>query len=377
MVCWHNARGLAARGHAVTVFTANHPAGLHDYPPELDVRRLSVVFRIGNAPLLPALLGLRDFDVVHLHHPFIFGAELMLAALTARGIPFVLTHHNDLVGDGLRPLLFDTYSALSAPLLFRRATRLLAVSLDHAAHCRLAPLFRRRSEAVVELPNGVDAQHFRPGLDGTAVRRRYTVPDAAPLVLFVGVLDRAHHFKGAGRLLQAFAELTHPTAVLMLVGDGELREAFAQQAAALGIAERVRFVGKVANADLPPYYTACDVAVLPTAPPESFGMVLIEAMACARPVIASNIPGVRAVVSDGLDGLLVQPGNQADLTAKLGALLADPAIARSMGARGRAKVEAHYAWEVIIPRLEAAYEEVVAHVRHQRPVGIDRRVERT
>lgn len=360
MVCWHSAMGLAARGHAVTVLTADHPRVPFAYPAEIAVRRLPVAFRIGNAPLLPRLVSeLKGFDVVHLHHPFIFGAELMLAAARARGIPFVLTHHNDLVGDGLRPLLFDGYSALSAPLLFRHAAKLLAVSLDHAEHCRLGPLFRRRRGDVVEIPNGVDAAAFRPGLDGGAVRRRHGVPEDAPLALFVGVLDRAHHFKGAGPLLRAFAALAHPAAVLMLVGDGDLRAAFEAEAAALGVGGRVRFVGRVANGELPPYYAAADVAVLPTAPPESFGMVLIEAMACGRPVIASNLPGVRTVVRDGVDGLLVAPGDQADLAAKLEALLGDRAAGRAMGARGRARVEATYAWDAIVPRLEAVYEEVV------------------
>jgi glycosyltransferase involved in cell wall biosynthesis len=360
MVCYHNAVGLARLGHEVTVITAAHPSGDYSYPLDIRVRRLPVAFRIGNAPLLPTLLGVKDFDIIHLHHPFIFGADLLWVAAKINGIPLVLTHHNDLIGDGLRPILFDSYSAVSARILFETASKLAAVSLDHAAHCRLAPLFGRRWDDVVEIPNGVDADLFHPDVDGAAVRRRHAIAADARVILFVGVLDRAHHFKGAGLLLRAFAGLARQDTVLIFVGDGDLKQQFVDDAAALGIAERVRFIGNIPNSETPPYYTAADVVVLPTAPPESFGMVLIEAMACARPVITSNLPGVRSVVADGEDGLLVKIGDVADLTAKIALLLDDPAQRQVMGRRGRAKVEAKYTWPAIIPRLVALYEEVLS-----------------
>jgi len=96
---------------------------------------------------------------------------------------------------------------------------------------------------------------------------------------------------------------------------------------------------------------------------EAFGLVLLEAMASARPVIASNLPGVRSVVSDGQDGLLVQPGDVADLVAKMSLLLADPHRCREMGQRGRATVEQRYDWPVILPQLLHIYEQVLHDVR--------------
>jgi glycosyltransferase involved in cell wall biosynthesis len=92
---------------------------------------------------------------------------------------------------------------------------------------------------------------------------------------------------------------------------------------------------------------------------EAFGMVLIEAMACGKPVIASNLPGVRSVVNDGEDGLLVEPGNVADLAAKIRQLLDDPQRRQEMGKRGRAKVERKYAWDAIGAKLEQTYYEVL------------------
>lgn len=361
-VCYESAVGLARRGHSVQVITAAHPPGIFSYPHEITVRRLPIAFRIGNAPLTLELLGLRDVDLIHLHYPYIFGAELVWAAAHARGIPFVLTHHNDLIGDGLRPLLFDSYTAISSQLLFGSARKLIAVSLDYAANCRLTPRFRQRWSDTVEVPNGVDATLFHPGVDGSWVRRQHGIPIDAPVVLFVGVLDRAHHFKGVDRLLEAFARIDQPDAYLLIVGDGELQPALVAQSESLGIGSRTVFAGKVANRETPPYYATADLVALPTAPPESFGMVLIEAMACGTPVVTSDIPGVRSVVSAGQDGLLTPVGDIDALALRLGELLADPARRRAMGLAGRAKVERMYSWPAIIDRLEQVYADALGVV---------------
>lgn len=360
MVCYHNALGLVRLGHSVTVFTADG-GSWENYtdPPEIKVCRLPALFRIGNAPFVPGLVRLDDFDIIHLHHPFIFGAEMVWAVSCLRRIPYVFTHHNDLIGDGIRRYLFDVYSAVVIPRIVERARRLIVVSSDHARSCRLAPLFRRRWADVMEVPNGVDADRFRPGLDGRPVRRRYGIPDNARVILFVGALDRAHHFKGAGYLLRVFSRIERRNVLLMLIGDGDLRQPLIAQADNLGVSGRTHFMGAVPNERLPLYYGAADVVVLPSFPPESFGIVLIEAMACGKPVVAHDIPGVRSVVSDGEDGFLACPGDADDLAEKIRTLLDDPSLCREMGRRGRAKVEEKYAWPKIIPRLIEVYEEAL------------------
>lgn len=361
MVCLHNAVGLARLGHEVTVITAAHPPGEYEYPSDITVRRLPVKFRIGNAPLLPSLLKLKNYDIIHLHHPFIFGTELVCVAARAKGIPLVMTHHNDLVGDGLRPLLFNMYSALSLPLLFSTACKFIAVSLDHARECRLAPRFQQRWRDVIEIPNGVDETRFKPGIDTSALRQRLGIPSGAKVALFVGVLDRAHHFKGVNYLLQAFAVLNDPKAHLLIVGEGEMRNNYEEQAKSFGLFGKVHFVGAIPNNALPDYYNAANLVVLPSLPPESFGVVLLEGMACNLPVIASDIPGVRTVVDNGRDGLLVPPANVEALSQALHTLLADTVRSEEMGSRGRKKVETLYSWSVIGHQLEEIYFNLLGH----------------
>lgn len=359
-VCYYNALELARLGHEVTVYTAQHPPGEPTYPPEIAVKRLPVAFRLGNAPLLPGLLGLRGYDILHLHFPFIFGAELIRVASLLRRIPYVITHHNDLSGDGSRELLFRLYFPLTKAFVAAHASRYVVVARSHAEQCNLTSLYMRRWQDVYEVANAVDTECFHPDVDGQPVRQQHGIAPDAPLLLFVGALDRAHSFKGVDRLLQAVAQLPREEVRLLIVGDGDLRPEYEALATALGITERVVFAGKIAHHALPAYYAAGDVVVLPSTPPESFGMVLVEAAACGKAVIASDIPGVRSVVEDGVTGLLASPDDLSDLVQKMERLLDDPAKRQEYGANGLAKVRAQYTWKQAAQKLEALYQDVLA-----------------
>jgi glycosyltransferase involved in cell wall biosynthesis len=133
-------------------------------------------------------------------------------------------------------------------------------------------------------------------------------------------------------------------------------------AAELGVGERVSFAGAQPHPRLPELLSAGDLLVLATEPPESFGLVLVEAMAAGLPVIASNIPGVRTIPEDGKSGLLVGPGIDA-LTAAMRRRAADPGERDRMGAAARARAEAVYAWPRVLDRLEDVYSQAIAERR--------------
>jgi glycosyltransferase involved in cell wall biosynthesis len=144
------------------------------------------------------------------------------------------------------------------------------------------------------------------------------------------------------------------------VGDGDLRNTYANQAKKLGLGRRVAFAGRVEEKELPAYYTASDFLVLPSVTRgEAFGLVLLEAMASGRPVIASNLPGVRSIVTPGKDGLLCRPGDTQDLATKMDEMLDDQDLRTMMGENARRKVSERYDWSMLIPRLSAIYREVV------------------
>ncbi|MGH2951694.1 MAG: glycosyltransferase, partial [Solirubrobacterales bacterium] len=316
------ARGQAERGHRVEVFTAPAEGPAPD-PGDVTVHRIDPVLAIGNAPLIPRLAGLAGFDVVHLHYPFIFGAELTMLARTrrrAREQALLVHYKNRLVGGGARGALFGAYEHSVAPLLVWAADRICVLSADHAAS---VPYLRRagerRPEKLIEMPNGVDAELFSPGPDTGGLRDRLGIPAGAVVGAFVATLDRAHHFKRLDVAIDALARLGDKRLHLIVAGGGELLEGFRGRASEAGVADRVHFLGAVPHAELPGVLRAADLFLLTTEPPESFGIAIAEAMACGLPVIATEYPGVRAVVEEGVTGWLVPPAD-ADADAVAAAL---------------------------------------------------------
>jgi glycosyltransferase involved in cell wall biosynthesis len=355
-VAFEYAVRLAERGHEVEVFTAAAP-GEAPATGRALVHRMKPLVAIGNAPLLPQLRRLSGFDVLHLHHPFIFGSEPALwlrARRRARSL--VVTYHNRLIGQGARRPLFWAYEETAGRALARRADHLCVLSRGHAQGVNyLATALGRSPQRASVVPNGVDVDLFTP--DGDDVRARFGIAADVPLALFAGALDRSHWFKRLDLLLAALAGVADRSLELLVVGGGGWLARFRAEALAAGLGARVHFAGVQPHAAMPGFHRAADLLVLPSSELESFGIVLIEAMACGTPVVATRLPGVAEVVRDGETGLLAEPGDVAELTAKIDALLAlAPDERAAMGAAGRADVTARFAWPSVIDRVEAAYE---------------------
>jgi glycosyltransferase involved in cell wall biosynthesis len=353
----------AARGHEVEVFTAPAP-GEAPSPGGATVHRIEPVLAIGNAPLIPRLARIEGFDVVHIHYPFIFGSELTLLGRVGRRrrSQALLVHYkNRLVAKGARGLLFGAYEHSVAPALIRAADRVCVLSPDHA---NSVPYLRRTGERepekLVEMPNGVDAELFAPGPDAGGLRERLAIPADAVVAAFVATLDLAHHFKRLDVAIDALAQLGDESVHLVVAGGGELVDDFRDRAARSGVSSRVHFLGAVPHTELPGVLRACDLFLLTTEPPESFGIVLIEAMATGLPVIATDYPGVRAVVVEGETGLLAPRGDAGAVAARLRDLVQSGSDGRArMGAAGRARAEREWNWPRLVDRMDQAYAEAV------------------
>ena len=347
----HSARELRARGHEVTIVTGRPPG--HRAPDPEGVVRLGtsllVPFQGAFVDLtlgpnlrreLLSLWSQRAFDLVHVHQPLTPTLPL-LTGETATA-PVIGTFH----AAGARSRLFRFFRK---PLTrhFERLSGRVAVS---QAARRFADDHFPGDYRVI--PNGVDVQRFHPD-----VPPRPELADGRLNVLFVGRLDPR---KGLPVLLAALPALRRrvPEARLVVVGDSFLRPWLERRLAARD-REHVVFAGSVPPAALASYYASAHVAVSPATRNESFGIVLLEAMASGKALVASDIPGYRAVVEHGADGLLVPPGDAPALADALATLLRDPARRLAFGARGRAKAEG-YGWPAVTDRLEAYYREVLA-----------------
>ncbi len=359
-VCYHNAHELARRGHEAHVFTAAvQGAPSLEVQEGVAIHRLRPLLRLGNAPVIPQLLNcLRGFDLIHLHYPFI-GGELAAVAARLTHTPLVITYHQDVLLAGPMAWIERLLRQTSGRFTLRSAERLLFTTRDYGQASYIRPLLVGREDKLGELPNGVDIEVFTPGAPPAELKTRCGLDHGGRAALLVAGLDRAHYFKGVEVFLRALAQL--PADIKgIIVGEGDLRPSYEATARSLGIEERVVFAGRVSDAALPGYYRVAEMTVLPSVTMgEAFGLVLLESMACSRPVIASSLPGVRTVVADGQDGCLVQPGDADELAGSMQRLLDDPSLRQEMGRRGRIKVESKYAWPRVTDQLEQIYASVL------------------
>jgi glycosyltransferase involved in cell wall biosynthesis len=207
------------------------------------------------------------------------------------------------------------------------------------------------------IPAGVDLGAFSPNGDRLSARRKIGLADA-PTVFFLARLDRTHYFKGLHLLIDAVARL--PDAILVVGGDGEWRAQY-QARADVSLGTRARFVGDVPDDSLAAYYRAADVVALPSVDrTEAFGLVLLEALACGTPVVASRLPGVRTLVDEGRTGYLVEPGNVDELAHKIARCIQESAV---LGANAQASVRARYGWPTIAQQLLDLYQRLLADKR--------------
>lgn len=355
------AKILSAQRHEITVFTPNYNNLVAEYNDIFKVRRLRPFFSFGNAAVLPFLgKHLKDFDAVHLHLPFI-GASLsvLFHSFFYRKKKFIATYHMDLVGDRVfRKIIFWFYQKFIIPLILRRADKIIVSSYDYAEHSAIAGYFKKYKNKFVEVPFGVDAGQFFPKEKDRDLMEKYFLPPEDRIILFVGGLDRSHYFKGLNILLKSLKiirDAGQDNVRLMVVGRGEMESDYKDMAHALGVADRVVWNDEAVNQELPAHYNLADVFVLPsTTKSEAFGIVLLEAAACGKPLIASDLPGVRQVAED-CGGETAEPGNAEDLAEKIMRILDDAEKRRSMGEAARLKIEEKYNLEKISKRFIDLY----------------------
>ncbi len=298
----------------------------YDTVDGFPVHRLGTWATLSNTRVNPVwawqlrrLLMRLEVDVVNAHAPVPGLADL--AAWIAPA-PVVLTYHagSMVKGDHPADALLRGYERHLLPRVFDRCAALVAVSPVSCA---------RATGRAALIPPGVDCALFAPPASG-AVR--------ACRVLYVGRVERTSRWKGLQVLLDALVRLRDlvPGVRLEVVGDGDDVSSLRRRAVRLGVAGVVDWRGPVDHRELPRHYRAAGVTVLPSlTEAESFGMVLTEAMASGCPVVGSAVGGIPFVVRDGVDGLLVPPGDPCALAEALASVLSDPARAAAMGAAGR------------------------------------------
>jgi len=305
-----------------------------------SVARITVSFHLTNR--IKHYVRDGNFDVIHYHEPLM--PVLPVTALRYSQTVNVGTFHAF-----ARSNVGYYYGK---PLLKRYVRRLNArIAVSVPAKEFVEHYFPGEYRVV---PNGIDVQRFRnqPPLPEFA--------DGKCNILFVGRLE---YRKGLGYLLRAFAQLkrSYPAIRLIIVGDGPLRRWYGNFIARKQL-EDVVTAGYVSSDELPRYYASADIFCSPATGDESFGIVLLEAMASGKPIVATDIAGFRHVLTHGREGLLVEPKNKRQLATVLEALINGPTLRRDLGVAGLRTVQ-QYDWERVIDQVQDVYRQASARPR--------------
>ncbi len=345
----HLADELRSRGHEVTILApSSRVPDEHGIPGYVRIGRSVPVRGNGSVARIAlsfhlvrrvrSLLNREAFDVVHYHEPLVPGLPITTLRLH-RGANVGTFHAT------MRRNLGYYYGRPVLARYFRRLHGLICVS--EPAREFVSRYFEGDYRIV---PNGIDGTRFTPDLPAVPELRS----EGQATILFVGRMEQR---KGLPTLLDAYGRLRQrrSDARLVVVGDGPMRWAYERQCEAKGVPD-IAFLGHVPPPVLPRIYASADIFCSPAIRGESFGIVLLEAMASGVPVIASAIPGFNQVVESGRDGLLVPP-RQLDAWAQaLESLLGEPGLRTSMGRHGIEKAR-RYDWRVVVPRILDVYSE--------------------
>jgi glycosyltransferase involved in cell wall biosynthesis len=351
---WELSRHLARRGHTVTI--VGGAGSISRTVPGVRVLRFPFVDRMAwrslrllrrhieltklleRVSLLPAavpnLLSLRP-DILHLHKPYDFVVGPFLHAVGAK----VIYH-----GHG------EDFYPLDRPLS-RTADAMLSCSGYNAE--TIVGHYGTQPEVVF---NGFDGALFSPQTADPLLRARLLAPDEYAIVQ----IGRLQPWKGIQYAIEALRLLLpRVKARLLIGGEGTYRGTLERQVAELGLVKQVTFLGNVPNREVPRLYALADVVIGTSFASETFGMALCEALACERPVIASDWAGYREVVIDGQTGLIVPAQDPSALAAAIERLVYDRAESQRLAANGRQHVHAAFTWEAVTDRVEAVYDRLV------------------
>lgn len=340
-------RDMHGRGHEFEIVTPHARRGepdsfdwngirVHNFAAQdaIEARDLAALAALRRR--LESIADDFDADVLHVNH-FHPALVLLLQSGLVRRLPLLYTVHG---------AVFVSSAGTGPETLAGRMLR----TADHVVGCAAASLEDARRAAPEITSRSSLIRNALP----TSATPAAPLPDGPPVVACLGRLVEQ---KGFDLALEAFATVVaeHPDARIVIAGDGPAMESLRARAAGLGLGERVEFPGRLDPEGTRALFAASHVVLMPSRDHEGIPMVAIEAAQAARPVIASDIPGLRETVVHGSTGLLVPPADAIALGSALGYLLADRDRARSLGEAASARIRAEFDWNDYLGAYASTY----------------------
>jgi len=357
-----SAKYLARGGHEVLVFTSDFGRNMAKFQHEDEIRVIESAVKINFFGLLytPDFRDklekyYNEIEILHLHNFRTYQNVMAHKFAKRHKIPYILQAHGSLPRIGKRPLKY-AYDLVFGHRILKNASKVIALTEFEAEQYRTMGI---SEEKIAIIPNGIDLSEYANLPPKRQFKKKFNIPEDKRIALYLG---RIHKIKGIDLLVKAYAYLTKKMnfkdVVLVIAGpdDGYLSEV-KSLVQSLGVSSSVLFTGPLYGRDKLEAYVDSDVYVLPSRY-ETFPTGLLEAYACGKPVIASNVGGLKELVINGETGLLFEAGNVEQLADRLLYLLNHDEESKDMGKKARRFVEERYSIEKVITKLEKVYEEI-------------------
>jgi len=367
-------KALAKKGNDVTVYASN-ALDLHGkarikienspaYVDGIKVRYFPYLLRYGTIFFTPSIFySIRDdikkFDVIHIHDARCLQCAIAAYHAGLFDIPIVFQPHGSfkspLPSGKLRKLSRIFIDKLYAEKVFKKVSKIVALSHMEAEQYEAMGV---PEEKIAIIPNGIDLSEYANLPPEGIFKKKFNMDENEKIVLYLG---RIHRIKGIDVLVKAFADVIEKLGDVRLVvvgpDDGYLGELKALTKA-LRIEDKVLITGPLYGEDKLEAYVDAAIYVLPSRY-ETFPMGLLEAYACGKPVIASNVESISDVIIHGKTGLLFGAGNVQELAEMIVYMLVHPEEARNMGHRARKLVKEKFSIDKVVDSLEVLYEEIL------------------
>jgi len=336
------AEHLAKRGHNVHIITSldddlienSYEKGFHIH--RIPVRRIRFFLEVFFWAHIFRIIKKIDPDIVHAQN-LIFATPALISKKLLK-IPYVVW------GQGSDVYLQNWFIKLVSKTIIKNADSVIA--LTNNMKMVMQTIYNRD---IAVIPNGINIENYRDELD------EHKRENSGKRILFVGRLDPV---KGVQYLLKAMEIVCEvlPDAKLILVGDGEEREKLECLTNSLGMRDRVQFVGRIPHEKIPDYLYQADIFVLPSLS-EGLAIVILEAMACGLPIVATRVGGVPDIIEDGVNGYMVESGDFQEMAKKIIFILENQPVMHLISKNNRLKVQ-EYDWKNVINQIECIYFEI-------------------
>lgn len=352
---------MAKKGHTVYIFSkaVGEDSSIIHYD-NISVIRYKSRFKISNVLLSPDILYLPLFsgiklDIAHAHMGVISGSIAGYLYSRWQKTPLLITHHGDILATygGVIQRLALNVSDYLFEILLRKCDRIIALSKEHIDGSKHLGKFKSKISII---PNGINLNSFEFDNSKREIKESLYLPVNKKIILFVGNLTPR---KGPHVLLKAMniVKNEYPNSHLVLIGSGDFKRDLSDISKNLKLEENITFTGFVPDDQKVKYYKAADIFVLPSFM-EAYPLSLLEASAAGLPLVVSELECLKAIVSDGINGLISATGDENDLANKLLFLLNNEEACEEMGRQARRHIS-HLSWESVAFETEKLYIDLI------------------